>query len=260
MSQTGDAAEQVVNMAANVTLKGAEVVGNMTGKALLSLATFLIAAARSQKRTKGKTRMRSFNGKPTKVFVIRQKDLPEFARQAREYGVLYAAVVNRRDNSPDGLVDVVVNANDAAKVNRIADRFALSAVDVDKIKDDILKSREQKEQRKGPDAEKQRAAPPDEKTFTMDEETLSEMLGEPQKQNPTMAGTEIRKENPSAPLSERSSRSEYEQERPSQRVSIARMKEERRAAAMERNQPKRQRQRTNRHRQPTPKRNTKGGR
>ncbi len=60
MSHTGDAAEQVVNMATSVTLKGAEVVGNVASKALLSLATFLIAAAKDQKRTKGKTRMRSF--------------------------------------------------------------------------------------------------------------------------------------------------------------------------------------------------------
>ncbi len=278
MSQTGDAAEQVVSMASRVTLKGAEVVGNMTGKAFMSLAAFLVAAVRSQKRTKGKTRLRSFDGKPTKVFVIRQKDLPEFSRRTREYGVLYAAIVNRKDSSPNGLVDVVVNANDAAKVNRISDRFALSVVEVKELTEDNSKSGKQTEGpqtgRQEPDASIQRAAPPDEQAFTMDEETLSEMLGEPQPQtqnmqvvdaqNPTKAGPEQAKGNPSAPLSEHSghSETESERERPSQRGEIARMKEERRAAAA-RKQPQRQpQQQANQHRHPAPKRSkkTKGAR
>ena len=33
MSQTGEAAEQIVNMATNVTVKGVECVANLSGKA-----------------------------------------------------------------------------------------------------------------------------------------------------------------------------------------------------------------------------------
>ena len=90
MNQTGDAAEQIVNMATNVTVKGVEVVSNLAGKGALSLATFLIAALKDQKRTRGKTRMQAFNGKPTKVFVIKTGELKRFAEEARKYGVLYA--------------------------------------------------------------------------------------------------------------------------------------------------------------------------
>ena len=43
MSQQGEAAEQVVNMATNVTIKGVECVTNLAGKGAMSLATFLIA-------------------------------------------------------------------------------------------------------------------------------------------------------------------------------------------------------------------------
>ncbi len=195
MTQTGDAAEQVVSMATNLTVKGIEVATNLAGKAALSLATFLIAALKDQKRTKGKTRMQAFNGKPTKVFVIKTSELKRFAEEARKYGVLYAAVVNRKQ--PDGLCDIVVNANDAAKVNRIAERFALSTVDVEKIREDIKKARETKAK---PDAEKERTAPPSEKTgHTMDESMLDELLNGPKKtehkqptdmSNPTKAGTE----------------------------------------------------------------------
>lgn len=127
MSQQGEAAEQIVNMATSVTVKGVECVTNLAGKGAMSLATFLVATLKDQKKTQGKARMRAFHGKPTKVFVIKAKDMKLFAEEAKKYGVLYAAVVNKKQ--PDGLVDVVVNAADAAKVNRIAERFALSTVD-----------------------------------------------------------------------------------------------------------------------------------
>lgn len=73
MSQHGEAAEQIVNMATNVTVKGVECLTNLAGRGALSLATFLIAALKDEKRTSGKARMRAFNGKPTKVFYQHQK-------------------------------------------------------------------------------------------------------------------------------------------------------------------------------------------
>ena len=139
MSQTGEAAEQIVNMATNVTVKGVECMTNLAGKGALSLATFLIAALKDEKRVSGKTRMRSFRGKPTRVFVIRQSELKTFTQEAKKYGILYAAILDKRNK--DGLCDIVVNAEDAGRVNRIADRFALSTVDVEKIREDIIKAR-----------------------------------------------------------------------------------------------------------------------
>ena len=241
MSQQGEAAEQIVNMATNVTVKGVECATNLAGKGALSLATFLIAVLKDQKRTKGKARMKAFNGKPTKVFVIKNKDMKIFAEEAKKYGVLYAAVVNKKQ--PDGLVDVVVNANDAARVNRIADRFALSTVDVEKLRADIGKSREAKAKQS---AAKERTTPPVEKeAHTVDDKTLDDILGKPAPQktehkppaditekvaNPTKARTE--KSNPSAPFSNSKERFdaesfEPERARPSVRQQIQEIKAER---------------------------------
>ena len=231
-----DAADQIVSMG----LKGVEVVSNLAGKGALSLATFLVAALKDQKRKKGKTRMQSFNGKPTKVFVIKKSELKRFAEEARKYGVLYAAVFNRKNS--DGLCDIVVNAGDAAKVNRIAERFELSTVDVEKIREDIRKTREAAKTKEKASAEtKDRTTPPAEKeAHTVDEKTLDEMLDRPdqkkQKQtqpadrankpNPTMAGTA--KSNPSAPSSNNRSGSERDVERrPSVRQQIRGIKDER---------------------------------
>ena len=226
MSQQGEAAEQIVNMATNVTVKGVEVATNLAGKGALSLATFLIAALNDQKRTKGKARMRAFHGKPTKVFVIRSEDMKQFAEEAKKYGVLYAAVFNKKQ--PDGIVDVVVNANDAAKVNRIAERFAMPAEEVEQLRASILKAREEKEKAA---AEKERITPPAEKEArTADEQTLDEMMGAPAPQktehkqpidlaekaeNPTKARME--KPNPSGPSSKSSNdtAAENSSERPS---------------------------------------------
>ena len=52
MSQQGEAADQIVNIATNVTVKGVECATNLAGKGALSLATFLIAVLKDQKRTK----------------------------------------------------------------------------------------------------------------------------------------------------------------------------------------------------------------
>ena len=128
MSQHGEAAEQVVNMATNAAVKTAECAAEIVGKGTLSLATFLLAVLKDQKKTKGRTRIQSFNGRPTKVFAIMAKDMKTFSKEAKEYGILYAAVMNRK--STDGIVDVVVSANDAARVNRIAERFALSTIEI----------------------------------------------------------------------------------------------------------------------------------
>ena len=159
MSQTGEAAEQIVNMATNVTVKGVECMTNLAGKGALSLATFLIAALKDEKRVSGKTRMRSFRGKPTRVFVIRQSELKTFTQEAKKYGILYAAILDKRNK--DGLCDIVVNAEDAGRVNRIADRFALSTVDVEKIREDIIKARKLAAEQadKQPDANKQQERP-----------------------------------------------------------------------------------------------------
>ena len=130
MSQHGEAAEQVVNMATNAAVKTAECAAEIVGKGTLSLATFLLAVLKDQKKTKGRTRIQSFNGRPTKVFAIMAKDMKTFSKEAKEYGILYAAVMNRK--STDGIVDVVVSANYAARVNRIAERFALSTIEIQK--------------------------------------------------------------------------------------------------------------------------------
>ena len=83
------------------------------------------------------------SGKELKVFTVRQSDLKLFAKEARRYGVLYCALKGIRKN-PDGMVDVMVRAEDASKIDRIVERFELAAVDKASIRDEIAKGKKEK--------------------------------------------------------------------------------------------------------------------
>lgn len=271
MSAHGEAAEQVVDMATKATVKGVEVVANLTGKGLISLAAFLMATLKEQKRTKGKTRIEAFRGKPTKVFVMRREDFSQFAAEAKKYGVLYAAIMSKKDK--DGMVDVVVNANDAARVNRISERFAMSAEEVEKLRETILKAKEEKSQNT---AHKERTDPAAEKdAYTVDDVTLDEMMGNatpPQQTqhkqpveisedgpNPMKAGTA--KSSPSAPLSEHSAGIETDNSaegRPSVKEQIRVIREERREKAEQgKSQPRHENYKGTTHQQPEKQKSTK---
>lgn len=126
--------------------------------------------------------------------------------------------------------------------NRISERFAMSAEEVEKLRETILKAKEEKSQNT---AYKERTDPTAEKdAHTVDDATLDEMMGNatpPQQTqhkqpveisedvpNPTKAGTA--KSSPSAPLSEHSENTEMAntRERPSVRQQIKEIKEKRR--------------------------------
>jgi hypothetical protein len=211
-----------------MTLKGVEVASNLTGKALMNLATFLVAVLKEEKRSKGKTRIDSFNGKPTKVFMIRAADLKTFAAEAKKYGVLYAAIYDRKN--PDGLCDVIVNATDAAKVNRIAERFALATVDVEQIRKDIEKDQTTEKTEAVVETAMQNAAPVSaEKSREVKEPELTGAAASipeaQQQENPMTAWTG--RESPSAPSSEASiNTSNTTESRPSVRKELGEIKQQ----------------------------------
>ena len=197
MTNSGDAAEQIVRM----SLEGTEVALRLTGSAAKNIAAALytIAKNKDKNKIKGYQRLDAMlkSGKELKVFTISEKHLKCFAQEAKRYGVVYCAL-RGKEKSSDGMVDVMVRAEDASKINRIVERFKLSTVDAASIKHDIERSR----------AEKETApAPPEQTAPQKDAEDLllDELLGAPiQKEqqspaNPTAAKTE--KSPPSEPIS-----------------------------------------------------------
>lgn len=141
MNTGGEAGEQIVRM----SLNGVEVAAKITGEGAKQLAVLLYTILKEQDKTKGAARLSSMLrfGKELKVFTVRQSELKTFAKEAKRYGVLYCALKGI-GKSPDGLVDIMVRAEDASKINRIVERFELATVDKASIRNEIVKDRIEK--------------------------------------------------------------------------------------------------------------------
>lgn len=127
MNSSGDAAEQVVRL----SLEGFEVVAKVTGEAAKNIALLLISALKNEQQTKGKARLSKMirSGKELKVFTVQKKDLKEFTKHAKKYGVLYTVLRDKNNKDGSSLVDIIARAEDASKIQRIMDRFDLTKVD-----------------------------------------------------------------------------------------------------------------------------------
>ena len=76
------------------------------------------------------------SGKELKVFAIHHADLAKFCTEAKHYGVLYS-VLKEKGNT-DGIVDIMVRAEDASKISRMVDKFDLATIDAKAIKESVL--------------------------------------------------------------------------------------------------------------------------
>ena len=146
MTSGGETADQAVRM----TLQGIEVAANVAlnagGTAAKSLAVTLYAILTDRKKVKGKTRLQTMlkSGKELKVFAIRHEDLKVFCEEAKRYGVLYCVL--KEKNNTDGIVDIMVRAEDASKISRIVDKFELATVDTKAIRESVMAKQNVNEQ------------------------------------------------------------------------------------------------------------------
>ncbi len=210
MNLSGEPAEQVVR----ISLSGIELMARISGKAAERLAGLLYTALKEQKKTRGKMRVTGLlkSGKELKVFAVQDQDLRKFTQEAKKYGVLYCVL--KDNNAGDGLTDILVRSDDAAKINRIYERFGLSAIDRHTIKAAVREGKPVKDVDKAKD------------------EYLSSVLGEDM-QNPGKVRTEGSR--PSGPSSGDRQKKEgvsfhYEEgkERPSVRQELMEIRRERR--------------------------------
>ena len=139
---SSDAAEQIVRM----SLEGVEVAAKITGESAKNIAVLLAAVLREEHKTKGKARLTSMikSGKELKVFSLQNKDLDKFAKEAKRYGVLYCVLRDKDNPNPTATVDVIARAEDAAKIQRIMERFELTKVDKASVVSQVERDMEKK--------------------------------------------------------------------------------------------------------------------
>lgn len=144
MNNGGDAAEIIVRL----YLEGFEEVVKLSGKGIKELVPLLASTLKQESKTKGKARLTQMikSGSPLKVFTFKNKDLKKFTEQAKRYGVLYTVLRDKNSNDPNATVDVIARAEDASKIQRIADRFEFSKVDKASIIKEAEKSAAKREE------------------------------------------------------------------------------------------------------------------
>ena len=187
MTNSGDAAEQVVRL----SLEGFEVAAKLTGSAAKNIAILLASVLKQEatqaNKTRGKARLTNMikSGKELKVFSIPNKDLKKFTEQAKRYGVLYCVLRDKNTKGDNVPIDIIARAEDASKIQRIVERFELGKVDKAAIVTESQKA-----------VEKREALEKDKPTKTKNEIITEEATRKPiQKEgysqsNPTVAKTD----------------------------------------------------------------------
>ena len=120
MNFGGEAADQVVRY----SLEGIDHGLRLSGSMAKNLAVFLAAVMKNNQKSYGRISMARMlrENRPMKFFTIPSDRIHEFAKEAKKRGLPYVVI---RDRKNPGLCELMVFADDAAKVNRVMDQMEL---------------------------------------------------------------------------------------------------------------------------------------
>ena len=139
MSISSDSAEQVMK----IMLEGEEICLKAIGKAAIEILKYVAVFLKSHQQTQGKTKLINLvkSGKQLDFFGVKKEDLPIFMKEAKRYGILYSALVDKKNKN--GNVDIIVKSEDSSRVNRIVKKCRIATVvDEGELKAEITKARE----------------------------------------------------------------------------------------------------------------------
>ena len=216
MNQSSDAAEQIVRL----SLEGFEVAAKISGTGAKNVAVLLYTLMKDKQKTAGKTNLTNMlkSGKELKVFSVKASEFQKFTQEAKRYGVLYSALINKREKNQDGVIDIMVRAEDASKINRIVERFKLAGYDEVSIRSEIEKTRQQKQRGKQPKSSEDKIK---------DEIKNKPIKKEEQSLNPHLAKTEKSPQSkPSLEMQKTSDQGTKINEKPSVKERLKKAKEE----------------------------------
>lgn len=117
MSEASAAADQLTREGIQFT----EMTAKLAGLGAKNLAALVMALMKDSEKLAGKTSLRRLlqDGKELKVVPLPKDKIAAFTREAKRYGVLFSIINDKESNE----VDLLVRAEDAAKINRIFERI-----------------------------------------------------------------------------------------------------------------------------------------
>lgn len=114
------------------------------------------------------------SGKELTIFTVKNKDMARFVADAKRYGVVYCVLREAKDN-PHGVSEIMVRAEDAAKINRIVENIKIATVsDPEVIRENAETGRD-----KNKDAAGQTAPEQERPQKSDDDRLLDEMMAAP---------------------------------------------------------------------------------
>ena len=98
-------------------------------KKWIALLLAMAKWAGQHEKSRGAMRLGSMlrSGKELTVFSVPEQSMGDFAKEAKRYGITYCALRDKRVK--DGVIDLLVRAEDAPKINRIVERYNMLPVD-----------------------------------------------------------------------------------------------------------------------------------
>ena len=120
MNLGGEAADQVVRY----SLEGIDHGLRLSGTMAKNLAVFLAAVMKNNQKSYGRISMARMlrENRPLKFFTMPSNRIHEFAKEGKKRGLPYVVI---RDRKNPKLCELMVFADDAAKVNRVMDQMNL---------------------------------------------------------------------------------------------------------------------------------------
>ena len=121
---SSEAAEQIVKF----SIDGIEMALRLSGTGLERIAVMLYTMSKDNKMTKGKTTLNKMlkSGSPLQIFSIKASELEKFGKEAKKYGILYTALIDKKVPDNDG---------------RVVERFKLAQTDNVSIRSEIEKDK-----------------------------------------------------------------------------------------------------------------------
>lgn len=123
MNSSGEVADLMVKEGIQITESSVKLMA-LGAK---NLAAIIIALANDDTKLQGMTNMKQLikSGKPLCIMQIKEDDLRKFNREAKNYGVLFAPVVDKTNDT--GLCDIIAKQDDIPQLNHIMEKLGFSA-------------------------------------------------------------------------------------------------------------------------------------
>lgn len=114
-----DVSGEVADLMVKESLQAGETAVKLAASGIKNVAALLIALAQSDRQIIGKTSIKKLTKDPSPAMVLplKAKDVEQFSKLAKEYGVLY--VIARPKGKEGADVDIISNERYSAKLNAL---------------------------------------------------------------------------------------------------------------------------------------------